>query len=133
MKKKKKAKIRKLPDISYLLEHYRYDPINGILYQKDSYGIDDETIPGWEQQGYRYISIRGKSYAVHRIVFYMFHRRDPKQRVIDHIDGDRSNNVIVNLRCVTQRVNLTNTAAQRKKTGLPKCEPGACHVFAVEL
>ena len=131
MKKKKKPKIKKLPDLQYLLDNFRYDPIEGVLYKKDPYRIDEDKRAGYkDKRGYWHIKILKQTYKLHRIVFYMFHRRDPKQRVIDHIDGNKSNNAIVNLRAVTQRVNLRNTAASRKKKGLPRCEPGAHRVFA---
>ena len=128
MKKPKKVKHRKLPELNYLLEHYDYDPITGILIRKR-----DGKEMGWDRNGYKEMSIKGKKYSVHRIVFYMFHRRDPKKKVIDHIDGNRANNAIVNLRAVTNADNLSNTAQQRERKGLPKLEPGAWRVFAMPV
>ena len=126
--KKRKSKVKKLPELQYLLENYEYDPLKGTLTRKK----DGKEI-GWDHSGYRQVSIKGKNYALHRIVFYMFHRRDPGKKVIDHIDGNKSNNAILNLRCVAQKDNLRNTAERRKTEGLPKCEPGAWRVFAMPV
>ena len=128
MKKPKKVKHKKLPELNYLLEHYDYEPITGVLIRKR-----DGKEMGWDRNGYKEMSIKGKKYSVHRIVFYMFHRRDPGKKVIDHIDGNRSNNAIVNLRAVSTADNRNNTAEQRKRKGLPKCEPGAWRVFAMPV
>lgn len=126
MKKKKKAKHKKLPDLEYLLNHYSYDPITGVLSKIDSYGIDEPEPAGWkDKSGYWHVSILGKQYKLHRIVFYMYHRRDPGKKVIDHIDGDKSNNQIFNLRACSTRDNIRNTPARRAKGIIPKLEPGA--------
>lgn len=54
---------------------------------------------------------RVKNYAVHRLVYAAFHnlplRGDVKLSVIDHIDGDRTNNRLENLDCCTQSENMT--------------------------
>jgi len=128
MKKKRIKKHKKLPNLNYLLTNYRYDPITGILYKKSN----DKPV-GWNQGGYLVCRILKQQYKVHRIVFYMFHRRDPGKQVIDHIDGDKQNNKIVNLRCVTQRENLKNTATRREQKGLPKLEPNAWRVLAIPV
>ena len=55
-----------------------------------------------------------KTISFHRIVYYA-HNNDwdiydsSKQNVIDHIDNDKSNNHISNLRVVTQQENIFNT------------------------
>lgn len=42
----------------------------------------------------------------HRFIYYFFHNEIPD--VIDHIDGNRSNNLLENLRSVTRHENLFN-------------------------
>lgn len=111
--KKSKIKAKKLPDLEYLLNNYEYDPIKGTLIRKR----DGKEI-GWNHNGYRQVCIKSKNYSLHRIVFYMFHRRDPGKKVIDHIDGNKTNNAIVNLRCVLNRDNLCN----RPYTHLLNCK-----------
>jgi hypothetical protein len=56
--------------------------------------------------GYIQISIDGKLHNAHRLVFMLHHGWAPE--IIDHVDGDRSNNKIENLRPATWRQNLQN-------------------------
>lgn len=67
--------------------------------------------------GYLRISIDGHEYRAHRVAWLVVHGYWPKH--IDHIDGDRSNNRIANLRDVTNRENCRNMKiGRRNKTGV---------------
>lgn len=55
---------------------------------------------------YLRVTVDSKAVAVHRIIFLWHHGFLPK--VIDHIDGNRLNNRIENLRSVTQQENCLN-------------------------
>lgn len=56
-----------------------------------------------------------KNYRVHRLVYMTYIGPIPSDKVIDHIDGNTSNNNLSNLRCVTQAENCQNPCALRKK------------------
>lgn len=60
--------------------------------------------------GHRYLRmfIDGKAIALHRVIFLYHHGYMPK--ITDHIDGDKYNNKIENLREVTQQQNCLNKA-----------------------
>lgn len=58
------------------------------------------------KHGYRHISIDGKRYLAHRLAWFYFHGSWPKE--IDHIDRDRSNNKLANLRLATRSQNSMN-------------------------
>jgi hypothetical protein len=60
-----------------------------------------------KSNGYHEVTISKKKYYAHRVIFMMFHGRWPEQ--IDHIDGDRSNNVLSNLREANNAQNNRNT------------------------
>jgi hypothetical protein len=60
-------------------------------------------------KGYLSGSINGRTYRVHRLVFLYFHGFMPPQ--IDHIDGNRQNNQIENLREATSAQNNQNRKA----------------------
>ena len=58
-------------------------------------------------QRYLKICIAGKSTSLHRMIFLHQHGYLPK--CLDHIDGNRENNKIENLREVTQQQNCLNS------------------------
>jgi hypothetical protein len=54
------------------------------------------------------IRFRGKSFLIHRLVWELFNGPIPEGLDIDHIDHDRQNNRIENLRAVTHAENQRN-------------------------
>lgn len=73
---------------------------------------------GKTQNGYRRIRIDGRSHMAHRLAWFYMNGTWPTH-LIDHINGDRSDNRISNLRDVTFRVNKQNMRKARSdnKTG----------------
>lgn len=61
--------------------------------------------------GYLYVYINNKNYRVHRIIFMMHHGYVPN--LIDHIDGDKLNNKIENLRQATKSENYYNSKIRK--------------------
>jgi hypothetical protein len=61
-----------------------------------------------QKYGYARLKINGISYQLSRIVWAVCKGEDPGTMVIDHIDRDKQNNTIGNLRCVTQADNNRN-------------------------
>jgi HNH endonuclease len=59
------------------------------------------------------IGLDGKLYVASRIAWLMYYGEWPSQ-LIDHIDGDRMNNRIRNLRDVSHTVNMNNRYYHRK-------------------
>lgn len=92
---------------------------NGNLYWKMSRGNHIKTgdRDGWDQKdGYRRIKINDKSYSSHRVIFLYHHGYLPE--FLDHIDGNRSNNNISNLRGATKQengMNQKNTKSYKDK------------------
>lgn len=58
------------------------------------------------------IGINGHSHLAHRLAWLFVHGHWPEAD-IDHINGDRSDNRIDNLRCVTRQHNLMNQRRPR--------------------
>ena len=56
-----------------------------------------------------------KDYRLHRLVYRTFIGNIPEGMVIDHIDGNTSNNNVCNLRCVTPSENCQNPNTICKK------------------
>lgn len=69
--------------------------------------------------GYRYVKICGVTYLEHRLIWFYVFGEWPRQQ-IDHIDGDKSNNRIDNLRDVGESINKQNRRAARvdSRTGV---------------
>lgn len=69
--------------------------------------------------GYSSVTLHNKTYATHRVIWEMLVERLGRYDHIDHLDGNRHNNKLNNLRKVTKSVNARNVALQRRsKTGV---------------
>ena len=92
-----------LPFLDLLRASLRYNPHSGEFQRfYKSYGE-------WRALSYRlYIGLCGDRFLAHRIAYYMHHGEDPGEFMVDHINGDRSDNRIVNLRAVTASQNSMN-------------------------
>lgn len=75
-------------------------------------------------RGYRRVAFDSQKYQAHRVAWLYVHGRWPEFQ-IDHINGDRGDNRIANLRDVPARVNNEN---QRKAYSNNRC--GLLGVFA---
>lgn len=96
----------------------RYDSSTGKFYRKTSGGrFKEGEETGWiNTQGYRCLSFLGREFLAHRVAWFLTHKVWPKE--IDHINGDRSDNRIINLREVTSAQNKWNTGVKNtNKTG----------------
>lgn len=88
-----------------------YNNSTGIFTWKVNTGtMKANTVAGGHKDGYIQIGIQGKRYRAHRLAwFYEFGKWPDKQ--IDHIDGIRDNNAIINLREATNAQNNQNRRA----------------------
>lgn len=75
---------------------------------------------GKNSDGYVQIQIDGKLYTAHRLALMWADGRWPLCSEVDHINGDRSDNRIVNLRKTDRSGNQQNVSSARghSKTGL---------------
>jgi hypothetical protein len=64
------------------------------------------------KDGYRVLTFKGKTRYAHRIIWEIEKGEIPKDKNIDHINGNPSDNRIENLRLVTQQENMFNTRAR---------------------
>ncbi len=65
--------------------------------------------------GYIIVSVGRTRYYAHRLIWLMKFGEWPSGE-IDHIDGDRSNNRIENMRCVTKSGNMKNQKRNSRNT-----------------
>jgi hypothetical protein len=66
------------------------------------------------KHGYRIISVHGRQYKVHRLMFLYHHGYIPE--FIDHINGIKDDNRIENLREATRTQNYQNRFVQKNNT-----------------
>lgn len=111
---KMKKKHKKLPPLELLNSLWDYDPTTGGLFKKGAEPSELNCLGHFSASGHRAIHVPGHGrFLVHRLVYFMFHRKDPGQYVIDHINGDPADNRIKNLR----RCRASTNAKNRRKKG----------------
>ena len=100
-----------------LRELLDYDPSTGLFTWRVTNGWRRKAgaIAGGAEtwNGYLRVGIDGRVYMAHRLAWLHVHGEWP-QADIDHINGIRSDNRIVNLRDVTRSVNLQNKKESSK-------------------
>lgn len=102
-----------------LREVMKYEPATGLFIRiavrrgmaKRTLG---EVAGHVNNQGYVLMEIDGRRYQAHRLAWLYEHGSWPRHE-IDHINGARSDNRIVNLRDVPRQIN-----AQNKRKSMPK-------------
>lgn len=86
-----------------------YDAKNGVFYRKktnNKYRVG-EVMGCQKANGYVYVGVFKKHILAHRLVWFFEHGVWPSQ-VLDHIDGNKANNRIENLRLATYSQNSIN-------------------------
>ena len=106
------ARIKKaLPDVIKLQEHLDYNPRTGEFRWKKPTARCTKpwSLAGFvSHHGYWQISFYGSSWMAHRLAWLMYHGEDLGQQEIDHIDGNKLNNAIDNLRVASPTENQHN-------------------------
>ena len=93
----------------------KYDANTGKLFWRKTMGsraLAGSEIRGTTFEGYVRVKVCGKLYMAHRIAWLLQHGKWPANE-IDHIDGNKLNNKIENLRDVPKTLNQRN--AKRRK------------------
>jgi hypothetical protein len=83
----------------------RYNPMTGTFIN-----CKNRIIGTRNNMGYQLVNGR----LAHRLAYESCRGPIPEGFVIDHVDGDKTNNKLANLDCVTQRENLIKGWRQRK-------------------
>lgn len=96
-----------------------FDHNDGHLYWKKVDHLNKQYLVGQEagsihKTGYRHVTWQGKIHKVHRLIFLLEHGYLPKE--IDHINGNRQDNRLENLREVTRSQNQFNKSMCKNNT-----------------
>ena len=112
-----------LPSRARLEELLTYEPHTGALRWKQGPGkqrhLDGQLAGTLNSEGYSQVAIDKRKYRAHRLIWMLAYGQDPAEREVDHIDGDRLNNRLNNLRLATSSQNKFNLAPHKGRD-LPK-------------
>lgn len=101
-----------------LKSRFHYDPATGLFTRLAAYGVRRKTgaIAGSKRpDGYVHIYVGKKVLMAHRLAWLYVHGRWPEE-FLDHINGDKSDNRIDNLREATRHENMQNLAISARNT-----------------
>ena len=86
-----------------------YNPLTGVFTRRESAGnrLAGSVAGSLSSHGYILIGLLGKRYRAHRLAWLYVYGTWPKHD-IDHINRNRSDNRICNLRDVTRQQNMCN-------------------------
>lgn len=98
-------------------EIFEYNPITGVVCWKCSKGRRKagKVITNKDSEGYLRVGLGRKSYKLHRIIWLLTHGYMPEY-YIDHINRNKSDNRLCNLREVSHTCNLRNSSVAINNT-----------------
>lgn len=97
------------PTLAVVRRIFDYDPASGKFRFKESRGRRAAgSLAGYvKSDGYRMVSVEGRWCYAHRLAWFYAHGEWPEAE-IDHVNGDRDDNRIANLRPATRSENMRN-------------------------
>jgi hypothetical protein len=129
-----------IPTQRRLFELFDYDADTGDLWWKvgNGHGLQPGDIAGSIARGQFpriKVTVDGWPYYAHRLIWMLVYGAMPTELLIDHIDGNGTNNRITNLRLVTKQGNAKNCGISSLnttgRTGVQKRKgrPGTWRVY----
>jgi len=101
-----------------LLTYLCYNPETGIFTWKiraSNNVFSNQEAGNISSQGYIIITINKINYRAHRLAWFYINKEWPKG-ILDHIDRNKQNNAITNLRLATHSVNRLNSKINSNNT-----------------
>ena len=102
--------IKNLP-LNKLKESLNYDSLTGIFTRK-TYARPGKNAGGVDTYGYIHIGVNGKQYKAHQLA-WLYHYGEIPSGEIDHINCDKQDNRIKNLRVVSSTINALNKRSSK--------------------
>ena len=120
-----RKKTRPLPSAERLQEYLQLDYETGRLFWIKTKNVKhpagrEAALSTNGKNGYMVLGWDGTTYLKHRIIYMMVHGVDPGMNVVDHINGDKTDNRPSNLRMATSQQNSMNMngPGRNNKTGV---------------
>jgi hypothetical protein len=104
-----RAPNKALPSQEELKQIFVYDPETGVLTWREDRGRRAKAghVCGHvSSDGYRHVTLWPRSYLAHRLIWKLVNDQEPE--CVDHIDLDKQNNRLSNLRAATASQNKSN-------------------------
>lgn len=100
-----------------LKQALQYDPNTGLFLRLTKYNASKKGsfLGSLQPHGYRTICVNYKKYYAHRLAWLYVFGIFPDEE-LDHINGDRSDNRIINLRAADRRKNSRNSSLRSDNT-----------------
>lgn len=116
------ARQASLPSVELVKSMIDYDPATGIMTSKVRTGgnISVGSVVGYsDRNGYRWVSINKQKFPAARVAWCLSYGEWPVDGEIDHINRDRGDNRLSNLRLVSREINQRNRGVNRNnKSGV---------------
>jgi hypothetical protein len=96
-------------EVQYLKSIVSYDKETGVFQRKDGVKF------GFKDDGYLRSEINGKNYYLHRLAWLYEYGEFPDSH-LDHVNGDKADNRIENLRKASRSENLCNVRKTKRNT-----------------
>lgn len=110
------VKSKPLPPVEMLREVLSYNPEAGELRWRQTVSTRAQagSVAGCTySNGYRTVAVHGRRCKVHRVAWLLAYGEDPGELQIDHINGDKLDNRLCNLRLADSSQNNCNVASRR--------------------
>lgn len=110
---------------------FSYEPTTGIITRKWKNGKVQPVKLCVNESGYAVVFFKGVTTYVHHIIFELMGCKLEKHECVDHIDGNKLNNKLNNLRIVNYSQNAHNRVCTNvvSATGLPNVYPRSGNRF----
>jgi hypothetical protein len=107
--------------MKHKVKEINYEEISQAVYYKDGllfWKRNNKPAGTKGNTGYMKVQINKISYSTHRLVWVLFNKEIPIDKQIDHINRNRSDNRIENLRLATPSSNALNKPCKISNTGI---------------
>lgn len=121
--------------VDVLRRHFDYDPDTGFITwalvsaRQNAVGKRAGTIG---TKGYRFVTLKGVKFAAHRLAWIIHYGEFPEDQ-LDHVNGNRDDNRILNLRKVSARQNNQNAIRHAGGSGIRNVVPSGFGAWVVRI